>query len=185
MNCLEHIQDSWPRDGILRVEIARNVPENYTIIHSYKKEYSDMQMFFQSSLAEELGLEDPSLNLEDIVDVDVKDEKLDIMGTSKNPTFEDIVFPKRNHLHGTSIITVYNAFKLSKVMGKKSNRGSKFVKEKHGRRENKKVENSVLKLEENTDTRNDTNVSMVDTETGNEEVKVEEVDSSVWSQVFR
>ncbi|RUS88843.1 hypothetical protein EGW08_003388 [Elysia chlorotica] len=57
MNCLEHVQDSWPRDGILRVEIVRNVPENYSVINSYKKEYSDIQLFFQSSLAEELGFE--------------------------------------------------------------------------------------------------------------------------------
>lgn len=58
MNCLEHVQDSWPRDGILRVEIVRNAPENYSVVNSYKKEYSDIQLFFQSSLGEELGFED-------------------------------------------------------------------------------------------------------------------------------
>lgn len=57
MNCLEHVQHIWPRDGILRVEIVRNAPENYTIINSYKKEYSDIQLFFQNSIVEELGLE--------------------------------------------------------------------------------------------------------------------------------
>ncbi|GFR94921.1 membralin [Elysia marginata] len=60
MNCLEHVQDSWPRDGILRVEIVRNAPENYSVFNSYKKEYSDIQLFFQSSLAEELGFEESS-----------------------------------------------------------------------------------------------------------------------------
>ena len=58
MNCLEHVQDTWPRDGILRVEIVRNAPENYSVFNSYKKEYSDIQLFFQSSLAEELGFEE-------------------------------------------------------------------------------------------------------------------------------
>ena len=58
MNCLEHVQETWPREGILRVEIVRNAPENYSVINSYKKEYSDIQLFFQSSLAEELGFEE-------------------------------------------------------------------------------------------------------------------------------
>nr|CAD7405770.1 unnamed protein product [Timema cristinae] len=30
-NCLEHIKDDWPRDGILRVEILRNGAEDYSI----------------------------------------------------------------------------------------------------------------------------------------------------------
>ncbi|KAK0065117.1 hypothetical protein Bpfe_005675 [Biomphalaria pfeifferi] len=63
MNCLEHIQDVWPRDGILRVEIMRNVPENYTLLNSYRKEYSDIQLFLQSSLAEELGLEESNFSM--------------------------------------------------------------------------------------------------------------------------
>ncbi|XP_063225272.1 membralin [Bacillus rossius redtenbacheri] len=37
-NCLEHIKDDWPRDGILRVEILRNGPEDYSIEKSYAKE---------------------------------------------------------------------------------------------------------------------------------------------------
>lgn len=57
MNCLEHVQDIWPRDGILRVEIVRSAPENYSLFNSYKKEYSDIHLFFHSSLAEEIGLE--------------------------------------------------------------------------------------------------------------------------------
>lgn len=36
--CLEHVKDSWPRDGILRVEILRNVAHDYTIEQSYAKE---------------------------------------------------------------------------------------------------------------------------------------------------
>ncbi|XP_050352787.1 membralin [Nymphalis io] len=36
--CLNHIKDSWPRDGILRVEILRNPSQDYTIEQSYAKE---------------------------------------------------------------------------------------------------------------------------------------------------
>ncbi|PBC28695.1 Membralin [Apis cerana cerana] len=37
-NCLEHIRDDWPRDGILRVEILKNGGEDYSIEKSYAKE---------------------------------------------------------------------------------------------------------------------------------------------------
>lgn len=36
--CLNHVKDSWPRDGILRVEILRNPAQDYTIEQSYAKE---------------------------------------------------------------------------------------------------------------------------------------------------
>ena len=38
VQCLEHISSSWPREGILRVEIVRSPPEDYNIEHSYHKE---------------------------------------------------------------------------------------------------------------------------------------------------
>merc|ERR1719319_1438221 len=38
VQCLEHIKDSWPRDGILRVEVVKAAPPGYTIDHSYEKE---------------------------------------------------------------------------------------------------------------------------------------------------
>ena len=44
INCLTHIQDTWPRHGILRVEIIRNASSNYTIINSYEKEYRDYEI---------------------------------------------------------------------------------------------------------------------------------------------
>jgi predicted transcriptional regulator len=37
VSCLSHVADSWPRHGILRVEIVRNASENYSIINSYEK----------------------------------------------------------------------------------------------------------------------------------------------------
>lgn len=36
--CLNQVRDSWPRDGILRVEILRNPIQGYTIEQSYAKE---------------------------------------------------------------------------------------------------------------------------------------------------
>jgi len=38
VQCLEHIKDSWPRDGILRVEVVKAAPPGYNIDHSYEKE---------------------------------------------------------------------------------------------------------------------------------------------------
>ena len=42
INCLDHIKDTWPRSGILRVEIVRNASADYNILDSYEKEYSDL-----------------------------------------------------------------------------------------------------------------------------------------------
>ena len=41
INCLEHVHHKWPRHGILRVEIVKNASDDYNIISSYEKEYSD------------------------------------------------------------------------------------------------------------------------------------------------
>lgn len=43
INCLQHVRKDWPRDGILRVEIVRNAPDNYTIVNSYEKEYTNFR----------------------------------------------------------------------------------------------------------------------------------------------
>jgi len=48
INCLAHVQSEWPRAGILRVEIVRNAPHNYSINDSYEKEYHDESMFLDS-----------------------------------------------------------------------------------------------------------------------------------------
>ncbi|XP_025830234.1 membralin [Agrilus planipennis] len=36
--CLDHVKETWPRDGILRVEIIRNAGKGYNIEKSYAKE---------------------------------------------------------------------------------------------------------------------------------------------------
>ncbi|XP_076440829.1 membralin-like isoform X2 [Babylonia areolata] len=56
VNCLSHVAQSWPRHGILRVEIVRNASDNYSIVNSYEKEYSDINLFTDMGIIEELGL---------------------------------------------------------------------------------------------------------------------------------
>lgn len=36
--CLNHVKDSWPRDGILRVEIVKNAGQDYNLEQNYIKE---------------------------------------------------------------------------------------------------------------------------------------------------
>ena len=55
VNCLAHIQNEWPRAGILRVEIVRNTPQNYSITDSYEKEYHDESMFLEGKDVELFG----------------------------------------------------------------------------------------------------------------------------------
>lgn len=54
-NCLDHVKDIWPRDGILRVEIIRSyqrtlaeqmgtLDELFTVEKSYEREYKLKQL---------------------------------------------------------------------------------------------------------------------------------------------
>ena len=52
VNCLSHVADSWPRHGILRVEIVRNASENYSIINSYEK----VNILCEEGVGERVGL---------------------------------------------------------------------------------------------------------------------------------
>lgn len=76
-NCLEHVQDKWPRDGILRVEILKEkLNGKYTLEKSYLREkkikemeYIDLSYFFLNS-----GVEDDEdykflMEMLDIIDV--------------------------------------------------------------------------------------------------------------------
>lgn len=58
INCLQHVQKDWPRHGILRVEIVRNASENYSILNSYEKEYSDFNIHFLENLLSDNNLEE-------------------------------------------------------------------------------------------------------------------------------
>ena len=44
INCLQNVQKTWPRNGILRVEIVKNASDDYNIYESYEKEYSEYEL---------------------------------------------------------------------------------------------------------------------------------------------
>ena len=44
IDCLQGVQSTWPRHGILRVEIVKNASDDYSIIHSYEKEYNQYDL---------------------------------------------------------------------------------------------------------------------------------------------
>ena len=55
INCLKHltaVHHDWLRDGIVRVEVIRNAPSNYTLMDSYHKEFAGYKGdLFDDSLA--------------------------------------------------------------------------------------------------------------------------------------
>ncbi|KAL3870109.1 hypothetical protein ACJMK2_042722 [Sinanodonta woodiana] len=97
INCLQYVQKTWPRHGILRVEIVHNASENYSIVNSYEKEYSDFNVHFLESLldGDYLQSEDPngepgqSSEDPDGVDIDTADEDEVINGTYRNSSTTD------------------------------------------------------------------------------------------------
>ncbi|KAK3579153.1 hypothetical protein CHS0354_022176 [Potamilus streckersoni] len=97
INCLQHVQKTWPRHGILRVEIVRNASENYSIVNSYEKEYSDFNVHFLESLldGEYLQSEDPngepgqSTEDPDGVDTDTTEEDEMVNGSFRNSSTTD------------------------------------------------------------------------------------------------
>ncbi|XP_076259683.1 membralin isoform X1 [Rhynchophorus ferrugineus] len=54
--CLNSVRDTWPRDGILRVEIVRNLQKGYSIEDSYAKEERLKQQSRPEELSQMLGL---------------------------------------------------------------------------------------------------------------------------------
>ncbi|XP_021378907.1 membralin-like isoform X2 [Mizuhopecten yessoensis] len=83
INCLSSIQKTWPRHGILRVEIVQNASENYSLINSYEKEYSDFSVHvFNDHAQEEQETED---------------------GETAETVTEDI-YPSNGHYTNSSII---------------------------------------------------------------------------------
>ena len=82
INCLKHVQKDWPRHGILRVEIVRNASENYSILNSYEKEYSDFNIHFLENL-----LSDNNVGESEFAEDESANETADVL----NKTHEDNV----------------------------------------------------------------------------------------------
>ncbi|XP_041358016.1 membralin-like [Gigantopelta aegis] len=62
INCLQHVQKTWPRHGILRVEIVKNASDNYSINNSYEKEYSDFTIRLENGELKVVDVADTSWN---------------------------------------------------------------------------------------------------------------------------
>ncbi|XP_018056009.1 PREDICTED: membralin, partial [Atta colombica] len=95
-NCLEHIRDEWPRDGILRVEILRNGGEDYSIEKSYAKE-EKLRQEKVDDLTNALGIltGDGFINIEP----SAVDEERDIINVSAEENHENLT------LHEQDVIT--------------------------------------------------------------------------------
>ncbi|XP_046816865.1 membralin-like isoform X3 [Vespa crabro] len=89
-NCLEHIRDDWPRDGILRVEILRNGGEDYSIEKSYAKEEKLRQEKIDD-LASDLGIltQDGFINIEP----SSVDEGQETIHVSNEDNYENVTLP--------------------------------------------------------------------------------------------
>jgi len=83
INCLAHVQNDWPRAGILRVEIVRSAPENYSIFDSYEKEYHDQSMFLESKDVELLEHGSQMAAAGDSNSTDLKDSSTDTLDSSQ------------------------------------------------------------------------------------------------------
>ncbi|XP_076750017.1 membralin [Xylocopa sonorina] len=99
-NCLEHIRDDWPRDGILRVEILRNGGEDYSIEKSYAKE-EKLRQEKVDDLTSALGIltRDGFINIEP----SAVDEERDTANTSNEENHEGLTLPGKETLIGATV----------------------------------------------------------------------------------
>ncbi|XP_043500195.1 membralin [Polistes fuscatus] len=88
INCLEHIKDDWPREGILRVEILRNKGEDYSIEKSYAKE----EKLRQEKNDIGILLQDGLINIEP----SSVDEGRDTIHLSTENNYENVTLPVNN-----------------------------------------------------------------------------------------
>lgn len=64
MTCLSHLQNSWPRDGVLRVELFLDTPpKNYNLKQSYAKEFQSNSFYNRDRNKEYSSLSTDSLHV--------------------------------------------------------------------------------------------------------------------------
>ncbi|CAG9821355.1 unnamed protein product [Phaedon cochleariae] len=87
-SCLMHIKDSWPRDGILRVEIIRNAGKDYNIEQSYAKEEKLKQQGKVEDFVHVIGLlaRDSFINIEPTAVEDINKETEPLKSDYTNST---------------------------------------------------------------------------------------------------
>ncbi|XP_043251416.1 membralin isoform X2 [Colletes gigas] len=92
-NCLEHIRDDWPRDGILRVEILRNGGEDYSIEKSYVKE-EKLRQEKVDDLTNALGILTRDGFI--IIEPSAVDEDSDTTNVSNEESHDNLSLPKKD-----------------------------------------------------------------------------------------
>lgn len=99
-NCLEHIRDDWPRDGILRVEILRNGGEDYNIEKSYAKE-EKLRQEKVDDLTSALGIltRDGFINIEP----SAVDEERDITNASNEENHDSLTLSEKEIVRSATI----------------------------------------------------------------------------------
>ncbi|XP_071567774.1 membralin-like isoform X2 [Temnothorax nylanderi] len=99
-NCLEHMRDAWPRDGILRVEILRNGGEDYSIEKSYAKEEKLRQgNVHDFSVALALLTRNGFINIEP----SAVDEERDTINTSDDGNHENLTLLEQDLMRSATI----------------------------------------------------------------------------------
>lgn len=64
MTCLSHLQNSWPREGVLRVELFLDTPpKDYNLQQSYAKEYQNNYIHNSDDTKENSSSSNESLNV--------------------------------------------------------------------------------------------------------------------------
>ena len=106
IHCLQHVQDTWPRNGILRVEIVKNVSPDYTIAKSYEKEYSDI----------DLSLDTVTLppGADTDTDTDIDTEAPDEMDSEENATDVDSGSADTKHVDADAGATTFSHVDVDK-----------------------------------------------------------------------
>merc|ERR1719187_2691959 len=116
VQCLEHIKDAWPREGILRVEVVRAAPPGYNINNSYDKEKKlamrhreaeDIGAIFSNIITSNIGyyeekktekssaVEGEEFGSSDPMADDVEESSVDEAGmdeTKEPPDYEDSIY---------------------------------------------------------------------------------------------
>ncbi|XP_011865327.1 PREDICTED: membralin isoform X4 [Vollenhovia emeryi] len=98
-NCLEHIRNEWPRDGILRVEILRNGGEDYSIEKSYAKEEKLRQEKDDFSNALALITRNGFINIEP----SAVDEERDAISVPAEGNHENLTLLEQDLITGATI----------------------------------------------------------------------------------
>jgi hypothetical protein len=62
VTCLSHLHDTWPKQGVLRVELFfEPPPEDYNLQQSYAKEFQNSHLYNQDDNDENQSLLDETL----------------------------------------------------------------------------------------------------------------------------